>query len=236
MRIETDQKIVITGGAGGIAGAVAEVFADAGARLALVDLEGDTLRDRAGRLGAVAAAADLTDPDATRTALRSVAGELGGIDGLIHTTGGFAMAPADELDLDLYEKMLDLNLRTLVVTFGVVLPGMLEAGGGFLAAFAAGPAWHRAGGAGMSVYAATKNAVAGYVHAVQDELGDRGIRTALVYPMGVVDTPGNRASMPDADRSGWIDPSEIGRALLFAATRGPRGQITELPVFGGTSG
>lgn len=233
MRIETDAKIVITGGAGGIAGAVAEVFADAGARLALVDVDREKLEDRAGKLGAVAAAADLTDPDATRDTLDSVAGQLGGIDGLIHTTGGFAMAPADQLDLDLYQKMLDLNLRTLVVAFGAVLPAMLGRDGGFLAAFAAGPAWHRAGGAGMSVYAAAKNAVSGYVHAVQDELGDRGIRTAVVYPMGVVDTPANRAAMPDADRSAWIDPSEIGRALLFAATRGPRGRLTELPVFGG---
>ena len=49
--------------------------------------------------------------------------------------------------------------------------------------------------------------------------------------VGVVDTPGNRNAMPDADRSQWIDPAEIGRVLLFAATRSPRGRISDLPVF-----
>ena len=85
----------------------------------------------------------------------------------------------------------------------------------------------------MSLYAAAKAAVAAYVHAVQDELGGRGIRTAIVYPLGVVETPANREAMPDADRSGWIDPAEIGHALLFAATRGSRGAVTELPVSAG---
>jgi hypothetical protein len=47
-------------------------------------------------------------------------------------------------------------------------------------------------------------------------IGERGISAAVVYPMGVVDTPGNRGAMPDADRSAWIDPAEIARGLLAA--------------------
>ncbi|HSN54563.1 MAG TPA: SDR family NAD(P)-dependent oxidoreductase, partial [Candidatus Sulfomarinibacteraceae bacterium] len=86
-------------------------------------------------------------------------------------------------------------------------------------------------GAGMSVYAAAKAAVAAFLHAVGEEAGDRGVSTAVVYPMGVVETEGNREAMPDADRSGWIDPAEIARALLVAAVSGPRGRLTELPIF-----
>lgn len=233
MQIETSGRFLITGGAGGIAGAVAAVFRDAGARLALVDVDRDAVEARAAELDAVAETADLKDPDATRAMLDAVADRLGGLDGIIHTTGGFGMAPADDLDVDHYAKMLDLNLRTTVVTFGAALPWMLEAGGGFLAAFSARPGWRRSGGGGMSVYAAAKAAVAAYVHAIQDELGDRGIRTAIVYPLGVVETPANRRNMPDADRSEWIDPAEIGHALLFAATRGPRGAVSELPISAG---
>lgn len=231
MNVTTDGRYVVTGAAGGIAAPVIRVFAEAGARLALVDLDLEAVRERSRDIDAVALEADLTDPDATAAMVERARDRLGGLDGLIHTTGGFAMAPAHESGADLYQKMFDLNVRTLVVTAGAVLPLFLEQGRGFLAAFSAGPGWYRSGGGGMSVYAAAKAAVAAFLHAVQDEAGERGVSTAIVYPMGVVDTPGNRSSMPDADRSAWIDPLEIGRALLLAAAGGPRGRLRELPVF-----
>ncbi len=231
MQLQTDGRYLITGAGGGIAGSIISTFAEAGGRLALADILLDEVRQRAEAHGAVALEADLTDPEATTMMVREARDRLGGLDGLIHTTGGFAMAPADELDVGLYEKMFDLNVRSLVITAGAVLPVLLEDGGGFVAAFSAGPAWHRSGGGGMSVYAAAKAAVQAYLHAVEDELSSQGISTAVVYPMGVVDTPGNRNAMPDADREQWIDPAEIARALLTAAVSGPRGRLRELPIF-----
>jgi len=231
MEIETNGRFLITGAAGDIAASIIEQFAGAGARLALADLDGDAVRDRARPHDAVAIEADLTDPAAVRTMVEKARHELGGFDGLIHTTGGFAMAPADEIDVGMYDRLFDLNMRTLALTVGAALPPLIDQGHGFIAAFSAGPGWHRSGGAGMSLYAAAKAGVAAFLHAVQDEAGEHGIATAVVYPMGVVDTPGNRNAMPDADRSQWIDPAEIGRALLFTATRSPRGRISDLPVF-----
>lgn len=231
MEVTTDRGYLITGAAGGIADAVISTFAEAGARLALVDINMEVVRERADRHDALAIEADLTDPEAAAEMVVRARVGLGRIDGLIHTTGGFATAPADSNDMDLYDHLLDLNLRTLVVTTAAVLPTMLEQRSGVLAAFSAAPGWHRSGGSGMSVYAAAKSAVAGYLHAVGDETADRRVGTAVVYPMGVVDTEGNRRAMPDADRSTWIDPVEIARALLFAAESGPRGRLTELPIF-----
>jgi len=231
MAISTDQRFLITGAGGAIAGAVIEAFAGAEARLALADLELESVRERAERHGAVALAADLTDPRATAAMVAEVCRRLGGLDGLIHTTGGFAMAPAHEGGVALYERMFDLNVRTLVVATTAVLPHLLAQGRGFLAAFAAAPAWQRSGGAGMSHYAAAKAAVAAFLHAVEAEAGPRGVHTAVVYPMGVVDTPGNRTAMPDADPAAWIDPAVIARAILLAATAGPRGRLHELPVY-----
>ena len=231
MEIRTDGRFIITGAGGGIAAAVIETFVEAGARLALVDIHGDAIRDRAEAHGAVAIQADLTDPEGVRAMVAEARRWLGGVDGLIHITGGFAMAPAHEVDRTHYDRLFDLNMRTLVVTVGAVLPGLIEQRHGFLAAFSAGPGWHRSGGAGMSVYAAAKAGVAAYLHAVQEEVGRHGISIAVVYPMGVVDTAGNRAAMPDTDPAQWIDPREIGAALLFTATRSPRGRVTDLPVF-----
>jgi NADP-dependent 3-hydroxy acid dehydrogenase YdfG len=156
---------------------------------------------------------------------------LGGVDGLIHTTGGFAIAAAVDNDSGLYQRLFDLNVRTLVVTTAAVLPVLLEQGHGFLAGFSAAPGWNRSSGAGMSIYAAAKAGVAAFLHAMQDEVGPQGVTSAVVYPMGVVDTHANRKAMPDADRSTWIDPTEVARAILFAAVSGPRGRLTELPIF-----
>ena len=231
MNISTDARFIITGAGGGIAGAVIETFAGAGARLALVDIDRESIQERAAAADGVAIETDLTDPEAVTHMVRDARDKLGGIDGLIHTTGGFAMAAAHEGGVELYDKMFDLNMRTLVVTAGAVLPLFLEQGHGFLAAFSAAPGWQRSGGGGMSHYAAAKAAVAAFVHALQAEAGESGLRTAVVYPMGVVDTPGNRHNMPDADRSAWIDPREIARALLFAATTGDRGRVSDLAVF-----
>ena len=230
MEIRTDGRYILTGAAGGIAAAVIDVFAGAGARLALVDINADVVRERARAVDGVALEADLTDPDAVRVVVEAARQALGGIDGLIHTTGGFAMARAHEVDTSHYERLLDLNLRSLVVTVAELLPTFIEQRRGFLAAFSALPGWHRGGGAGMSVYAAAKAGVAAYLHAVAEEVAEHGISVSVVYPMGVVDTPANRESMPDTDPAGWIDPAEIGRALLFAATREARGRVSDLPI------
>jgi NADP-dependent 3-hydroxy acid dehydrogenase YdfG len=230
MNIVCRGNYVITGGAGAIAGHVAQAFADAGARLALVDVAPERLEERARQLGALALPADLTSLEAATEMVRSAIEKLGGIDGLIHTTGGFAMAPAHQAGPGLYDRMLDLNLRTLFTVSRAVLPHFVDRGAGFLAGFSAMPAWQCSGGGGMSLYAAAKAAVTAYLRAIDDELGSQGVRTAVVYPLGVVDTPANRSSMPEADPSKWIDPAEIANALLFAATRGPRGRLTDLPV------
>jgi NADP-dependent 3-hydroxy acid dehydrogenase YdfG len=230
MRITTNGTYIITGGGGGIAAHVARIFADAGAKLALVDVREDTVQERANEVGALAVEADLTTAEGAEKMVEATLDRFGSLDGLIHTAGGFAMAPAHSHDRALYDRLFDINVRTLVVSTGAVLPRLIERGGGFLAAFSAMPVWQRSGGGGMSVYAASKAAVAAFVRAVDDEAGGRGVHTAIVYPMGAVDTPDNRKSMPDADRSGWIEPDEIGRALLFAATRGGNGRLTELPI------
>jgi len=231
MEITTDRRYIITGAGGGIAGDIIKIFAEAGARLALVDISSELIERRAGACNGFAITADLTDPEATSSMVAEACDRLGGIDGLIHTTGGFATAAAVDNGPELYQRLFDLNVRTLVITTAAVLPPMLEQGRGFLAGFSAAPGWLPSSGAGMSVYAGAKGAVAAFLHAIQDEVGAQGVASAVVYPMGVVDTYANREAMPDADRSKWIDPVEIGRAILVAAVSGPRGRLTELPIF-----
>ena len=229
MRLETDGVYILTGGGGDIAGAVARVFREAGARLALADVVAERVRERADALGALPLVADLTSLDEAHRMVAETVTAYGRVDGLIHTAGGFAMAPAHEAGMDLYDRMFDLNVRTLVCAVRAVLPALLERDDGFVAGISSSAVW-RGGTAGMALYAAAKGAVALYLRSLEKELRATGIRVAIVYPMSAVDTPANRRDMPEADPRAWVDPVEIGHALLFAATRDRRGRLLELPI------
>jgi NADP-dependent 3-hydroxy acid dehydrogenase YdfG len=229
MDITTNGVYIITGGAGAVAGSVARVFHAAGARLSLVGHDEATLRQRAEPLGALAVAADLTSSEAAWRAVTETLRVFGRVDGLIHTAGGFQMAPADKSDAALYDRLFDMNMRTLFCAARAVLPPLVEQRDGFIAGFSAGLV-RTGGGAGMTIYAAAKAAVSTYLRALESEVRSSGIRVAVVYPLATIDTPRNRRDMPGANPGTWVDPDEIGHALLFAATRGPRGSLVELAV------
>lgn len=232
MNVTTDGVFVITGGAGALAGAVAAVFREAGARLVLVDPVA-AVHERAAALGATPVVADLTTLGGARRMVEATLAAHGRLDGVIHTAGAFATGPAETADEAAYGRMLDVNLRTLFCVARSTLPVMLDLGRGFLAGISSQVAWTGEGGAGMALYAAAKAAVAAYLRALAVELGPRRVAVAVVYPLAPIDTPANRRAMPETDPRDWVDPEEIGRALLFAATRPARGRLVELPIAAG---
>lgn len=229
MECRTSGVFIVTGGAGAVAGAIARVFAEAGARVVLADLPGSAVVRRAVELGAEAVEADVSTLGGAERVVAEATGRFGQVDGLIHTVGGFAMAPAHRADMVHYDLMLDANLRTLFCAVRAVLPGLLARRSGFIAGISSAVVLE-GGGAGMTVYAAAKGAVAAYLRALDAEVRGQGVSVAVVYPWGPVDTPRNRADMPEADPTLWVDPEEIGHALLFAATRSPRGRLLHLEV------
>jgi NADP-dependent 3-hydroxy acid dehydrogenase YdfG len=230
MKVNANDVFLITGGAGALADGIAAVFGNAGARLVLVDRASEALRERAAAHGAVPMTADLTDAAETAAMVREVEEAVGPLAGVVHTAGAFAMASAVAGDDELYDRMLDVNLRTLVNITRATLPGMVARGDGFLAGISSNVVWEGTGAAAMALYAAAKAAVAFYLRSVEREVRGAGVRVAIVYPLGPIDTPANRRAMPDADPGGWVDPAGIAEALLFAATRGPRGRLVELPI------
>ncbi|RDI96600.1 SDR family NAD(P)-dependent oxidoreductase [Meiothermus sp. QL-1] len=221
---------ILTGGGGAIAGAIAEAFTRAGARLAFADAYETTIQERAQRYGGRAYVANLTHyPDAEHL-VRQVKAQMGRLDGLIHTVGGFAYAPVKDSEPGLYDRMFDLNMRTLFYATRAVIPELLAQKDGFIAGISAAAAWNGVG-PGVALYAAAKAAVATYLRSLDAELAGTAIRVAVVYPMGAVDTPANRKEMPEADPMAWVDPMEIGESLVYAASRSPRGRVVELQIF-----
>jgi NAD(P)-dependent dehydrogenase (short-subunit alcohol dehydrogenase family) len=92
------------------------------------------------------------------------------------------------------------------------LPHLLAGGGGSIVCVSARAALHPFPGA--SGYVTAKAAVLGLVGALAVEYGGRGVRTNAILP-GVIDTPANRASQPDADRGDWVTPGRIAEVIAF---------------------
>jgi NADP-dependent 3-hydroxy acid dehydrogenase YdfG len=226
----TDRVFVVTGAGGAIAEPIVRVLAGAGARVALVDRNEEHVAARAAAVGGMALAADLTSLAGATAMVEAVARKLGPVDGLVHTVGGFAMGNLVDSDEKVYDKMFDLNVRALFATLRAVTPGMQQRGRGFIAAFSSEPGW-TGRAPGTALYGAAKAAATSLLRSLDLELRGSDVAVAIIYPMGAVDTPANRRDMPGVDPATLIDPQEIAETILHAATRGPRGRLSELPVF-----
>jgi NADP-dependent 3-hydroxy acid dehydrogenase YdfG len=216
----TDQIFIVTGAAGQIAMSINTALLEAGAKLLLVDRKvaqtdvGETI------------AADLNTIEGARAMIGVALNRFGRIDGVIHTVGAFKSERALEFTPETYAAMFDTNVKTLVHVSSAALPELVKTGG-FLGGIAAGQV-ARGSGAGAALYTAAKGAVALYLKSVAAEV--KGIRAGVVYPMGTVDTPGNRQSMPNANVATWIDPREIAQTFVFMASRGNNGRVLEVQV------
>jgi NAD(P)-dependent dehydrogenase (short-subunit alcohol dehydrogenase family) len=211
----TDQKMfIVTGAAGNVGAALTALLTARGHRVAALDRTADALGARFGANESVlpVAVADLSDPAVARAAVERAATGLGRIDGVAATVGTFAMAPTAESTPELWERMLRINLFTVLNIFSAALPHLRAAGGGSLVAISAGAALRA--GPGMAAYAASKSAVLRLVESMAEEAkGDR-IRVNAVLP-GTIDTPQNRAAMPDADPSAWATTTQVAEVLAF---------------------
>lgn len=227
----TQRSAIITGAGGAIAGHLIRACEHAGWKLALIaysDDEADRLcRSHA---DAVVVRGDLADDAAAVDTLQTAMVALGGApDALFNIAGGFAMANAVDSTPSQFEAQLSINLRTAFNACRAVLPGMLQRGHGFILGVGAAAAID--GGAGMGAYAASKAALVTWLKSLRAEVASKGVEVAIVYPMAAVDTPGNRAAMPDSDPSRWIDPDELAATILHMASRSSRGRLLEARVY-----
>lgn len=238
---ESEKIAVVTGAGGNVAPALLRRLALAGWRLALVTRSGreGRLKGLVSELATVAPpgsqparvyGADLAEVDDTERLFARLHGELGAVDALFNLAGGFSSDKGHEPS-ELLEQMLTVNLTTAVNASRAVLPGMVERGRGFILAIGAKAALTPGGGA--SAYAAAKAALVAYFRALTAASSKQGVNVAVLFPMGTIDTPDNRAAMPDADRSRWIAPEELAEAALFLAERPSSGWVHELQLSAG---
>lgn len=155
---------------------------------------------------------DLADAQGAKSALAQAAEALGGLDAIVNIAGGFAWEKIEGSGLETWERMFRMNLLTSVAASQAALPWVLKSTSGRIINIGAAGAMK--GELGKGAYAASKSGVARFTEALAEELKDRGITVNALLP-SVIDTPPNRADMPDADFTRWVRPEQIGDAIVF---------------------
>lgn len=216
-----DKVVIVTGANGALGRVAAALAASQGAEVVALDLRFD------GTPGARRFALDLTDGAA---AAACVAG-LGRVDVVLNIAGGFAMGPSvHETTDEQWEHMTRMNVTTTRSMINAVVPGMLARGRGSIVNVGALAA--REGQAQMGAYCVAKSTVMRLTESLSKELRSQGINVNAVLP-SILDTPTNRADMPDADFSRWVAPVDLAAVMCFLgsdAARAVHGAL--LPVSG----
>lgn len=217
---ETSQRVVITGAAGALGAAVARGFMAAGAKLALIDRAPDSkdLLKGAGPAHFFMPGIDLTDPVQAQRAMDTAASRLGGIDVLVNIAGGFRWETIAEGNLETWDFLYSINLKTAVCACKAALPHLPQGDGRIINIGAAATA---KAGTGMGAYTASKAGVAKLTEALAEELKDKSINVNAVLPT-IIDTPANRADMPSADFARWVDPAALADVILFLSSSAAR--------------
>jgi NAD(P)-dependent dehydrogenase (short-subunit alcohol dehydrogenase family) len=216
--VSNPQKcVVITGGFGTLGLAVGRAFSRLAAGVALIDRSAvpEQLRSELPAPHVLCGGIDLSQAAGTQQAMDAVAAQLGGIDVLVNVAGGFRWETVLEGSPETWDFMYSLNLKTAVCACKAALPHLLARPFARIINIGAGAA--AKAGAGMGAYAASKAGVAKLTEALSEELKDRFITVNAVLP-SIIDTPANRADMPNADFSRWVKPQAIADLIAYLAS------------------
>jgi NAD(P)-dependent dehydrogenase (short-subunit alcohol dehydrogenase family) len=217
-----NQTVMLTGATGHLGQAVAAAFAAQGARLVLLARTQEALHRTFGTAdpNRLLLAADLLDPPQIAAAQAQAVARYGRIHVLCNLAGGFRMGEAVHTTSDSnWDFLFDTNTRTLRNTVRSVVPHMLAQGGGKIVNVGA---WATQQGlAQMGAYSASKSGVIRLTEAMAAELREQHIHVNCVLP-SILDTPENRAAMPEADPARWVVPQDLAQVILFLASDAAR--------------
>lgn len=202
--------VVITGAFGTLGSAVVRAAQAGGARVAAIDRAAAPAGGSADAL--LIGGVDLADASAAKATLDHIAQTFGGLDALVNIAGAFRWETLAAGNLDTWDLLYRINLRTAAATSQAAIPHLIARGGGRIVNVGANGAVKAA--AGMGAYAASKSGVARLTEALAEELKDHRITVNAVLP-STIDTPPNRADMPKADFDRWVKPEQLADVIVF---------------------
>lgn len=221
------RTIIVTGAFGALGAAVSAHAASMGVRVARIDYApapADAASDPLA-LGGV----DLASAAAAKTAIDRAREQAGAVHALFNIAGGFTWRSLAESSDAEWERMNRMNLATAVNASRAALPHLAESGGAIVNV---GAASALKAGAGFGPYGASKAGVHKLTESLAEEMKGK-VRVNAVLP-SIIDTPQNRADMPDADFTTWVRPQDLCTVMLFLASDDARAVTGALvPVTGG---
>lgn len=206
------ETVVVAGGTGALGAAVTAEFLESGWRVVVPGRTEESLA-RLGRHPALnPIVADPFDPAGTADVVAlAAADESAPLTAVVNLVGGFAAgAKVHETPIDDFETILRLNLRPAYLMIQAVLPHLLAAGGGSIVCTSGGAALRPFSGA--AGYITAKAGVLAFADALHAEYAALGIRVNTILP-GTIDTPANRAVMPEADFTKWTPTARIATVI-----------------------
>jgi NAD(P)-dependent dehydrogenase (short-subunit alcohol dehydrogenase family) len=225
MTTPLDGRVVaITGGARGIGAATATRLVRDGARVIIGDLDLDVAQATAARIGGgtVATRLDVTDKASVVELLATAEAELGPVDVFVNNAGIMPLGAMLDEDDATTARMIDLNLRAVIVAAREAARRMVERGRGGHIVNVASTAG-KAGLVGGSTYCATKAGVIAFSEAIEQELAEHGIHVSTVMPgivqtelaTGVADIPGLKSITPEQVADGIAEALAKPRLEVF---------------------
>jgi NAD(P)-dependent dehydrogenase (short-subunit alcohol dehydrogenase family) len=207
---------IVTGGTGALGQAVTLRLLAEGAVVAVpyaVERERDRLRERvaaADRPRLVTEPVDVTDLTAMTAFAESAIAACGKLDILVAGVGGFAGGSLLETDAETWKKMLDLNLTSAFAAARAAVPHMVHAHYGRVVLVASRAVVPPA--PGFIAYTVAKAGAIAFAQALAQEVRGHGVTVNAVLP-STMDTPANRAAMPESDRRGWVPVEAVADAI-----------------------
>jgi NAD(P)-dependent dehydrogenase (short-subunit alcohol dehydrogenase family) len=226
---------MVTGGAGNLGRAVTRAFLEAGHRVFVPLHKGDAqgaldglAHEFSGRVDTCYL--DLTTERGAAAAVREALEWTGRLDAVAHLVGGWSGGILlGDTPTDLWDRMMDLNLRSAYLMARAALPVMAEAKGGSLVFVSSRAA--REQRARNGAYAVSKSALLTLTEVIAEEYGPAGVRAYAVLP-DTLDTRANRAAMPDADPSAWTAPETVAARIVALTTTTSEPNGAAIPMYG----
>jgi NAD(P)-dependent dehydrogenase (short-subunit alcohol dehydrogenase family) len=220
---------IVTGGGGGIGGAIVRRFAREGAKLAVVDIDPESAKAVASELisqgsDAIPIVADVTKKPSVRAMMEATLARWSRIDILVNVAGGAERKPVVEMTAADWDDVVDMNLKSAFLCSQAALPAMLNQKYGKIVNISS--IYGFTGNATRSSYAAAKAGVAAFTKSLALEVVNEGINVNAVAP-GRVTTPRVRNRYTDEAWAAAVaqvpmgragTPDEIASTVLFLAT------------------